>query len=139
MTHICSDKTMNKFLSFLFDSGGCFLGTDIRKILDEAGHSLKSYESVEKLGKAIRILNFQSVIYVDWTPEKYKDKKEYTFIFESCDIDQAYQCLRDIIWQCCEGDCEQYKLYIALYKIYDLLAHEIANEKTKLNYKGGKN
>lgn len=134
---IVNDKTINRILSFCFWTQDTFLKLDIQRILNKIGFSVRDEEEQQKLGEAIRELNFESI------RQRYGDKslkedkkyfKEYKFIdipLKERIIYQVYNHLRCLTYQLSEGNIPKTKLYKALEELENALAYSIANEKVE--------
>lgn len=136
---ICNDRTINRILSFLHRQTDCFVKDFIEREFNKLGFSVIDEDKLQEFGEAIRELNFKSIGQRYGKTTEKNDRKlfePYKFKFEDCSIEQAYQHLACLTYQCCEGNCERKKLYKALDKLETYLAHTIARrEADKLNCK----
>ena len=134
---ICNDKTINRILSFLYWNKDDFLRSDINRSLAKVGFSVRNEEEIKKLGNAIRELNFKSIGERYGKDQEKNDReffKGFNYEDEKCSIEQAYQHLRCLTYQCCEGKCDEDPLYLVLQELENSLAHSIAVRETeKLN------
>lgn len=104
---------------------------DSFKIDLEKNNDLDLYEELEKLGQLLINLNQKSVNQRYSTKEKpfifeYEDKK-------SSDVFQFLKSVECLLYQSCEGDCEEKEEYKFLTKLRDVLKNKIINDIEEYN------
>lgn len=137
--YIVDDITINRIVSFIYYEKDCFLKPNLDKFLSKL-KILNEEEGLKRFAKMIMALNVESVSqrYGKNKLSKEELNSVDTFVFDldvpfnKRSIEQVYNSLRCLTYQCCEGNCYKKKVYKILEEIEKALAYHIANKQTEI-------
>ena len=129
-SYIVKDKTLNRFLTWLYFLPSANKSSVYRK-LNDLGFALNEEIDFEILGKAMQKMNYEAVNYR--YDKKNKPDGWFTFQNEQTKDVQVLKSLQCFLYQCTEGNIPKKKLYKCLKLIEDLLKNDIIEKNTDYN------
>lgn len=127
---IVEDKTINRILSFLsYHNTSSVNDMQIKYWIEKQKIDTSDEVSKTQFGRKLFELNLDAVNqrYTAKTSADFIEEFNYSYVYTK--IEQVYKSLCCFTYQCNEGNVPNCKLYKAMEKLEDILAHMIANRE----------